>query len=91
MTEISTIERSARVRGLQQENESLKRQLATCQTHAKEAAEHCTRDKIRLKLEISRDNKALQERGDAYRDELMEVEAAGFILRLKWLFTGINK
>ncbi|RLD03177.1 MAG: hypothetical protein DRI65_13420 [Chloroflexota bacterium] len=26
-----------------------------------------------------------------FRRELLEVEAAGFILRLKWLFTGINK
>jgi len=62
MTELKSIEQSARVRELHQQVEDL-----------------------------TRVNAALKHGIETYHDEILEVEAAGFILRLKWLFTGINK
>jgi len=50
-----------------------------------------------LQQRIDEKNRALGDAADViraqrrFRRELLEVEAAGFILRLKWLFTGINK
>ena len=50
-----------------------------------------------LQQRIEEKNRALGDAADViraqrrFRRELLEVEAAGFILRLKWLFTGINK
>jgi len=50
-----------------------------------------------LQQRIEEKNRALGDASDViraqrrFRRELLEVEAAGFILRLKWLFTGINK
>ena len=50
-----------------------------------------------LQQRIEEKNRALGDAADViraqrrFRRELLEVESAGFILRLKWLFTGINK
>jgi len=50
-----------------------------------------------LQQRIDEKNRALGDAADViraqrrFRRELLEVESAGFILRLKWLFTGINK
>ena len=50
-----------------------------------------------LQQRIEEKNRALGDAADViraqrrFRRELLEVESAGFILRLKWLFTGINR
>jgi len=53
-----------------------------------EAFNDCQRQRVEV---THRNNRALQVIVNQYRSELLKVEAAGIIQRMRWLFTGINK